>query len=93
MLQQLSDESSKAGLSMNLNKTKIMTNSILTEIIKVNNEQIEYVHEYIYLGQLISTEDCMHTEIERRIANAWKRFWSLSEEEQRHAYERKKENI
>lgn len=79
MLQQLANESYKAGLTMNLNKTKIISNSSQTEPIKVNNEQIEYVHEYIYLGQLISTEDCMTKEIERRITNTWKRYWSLSE--------------
>lgn len=79
MLQQLADVSDKAGLSMNLNKTKIMTNSSQTDKIKVNNEQIEYVQEYVYLGQLISTEGCMEKEIERRVTNTWKRYWSLSE--------------
>lgn len=78
MLQQLSNESIKAGLSMNLTKTKIMSNSTNIEI-KIKDEVIEYVQEYIYLGQLISQEDCMQKEIERRIANTWKRFWSLSE--------------
>lgn len=78
MLQQLSNESIKAGLSMNLTKTKIMSNSTNIEI-KINDEVIEYVQVYIYLGQLISQEDCMQKEIERRIANTWKRFWSLSE--------------
>lgn len=79
MLQQLANESGKAGLTMNLNKTKIMSNSSQNDIIKVNNEQIEYVNEYIYLGQLISNEDCMKKEVERRTANTWKRYWSLSE--------------
>ncbi|CAF4752853.1 unnamed protein product [Pieris macdunnoughi] len=82
MLQQLSNESAKAGLSMNLTKTKIMTNAQLTvnnEQIIVNNEPIEYVNGYIYLGQLISADDCMNKEIERTITNTWKRFWSLRE--------------
>lgn len=51
MLQQLSNESAKAGLTMNPTKTKIMTNSqqtLYNEPITVNNEQIEYVNEYIY---------------------------------------------
>ncbi|GBP45796.1 hypothetical protein EVAR_76104_1 [Eumeta japonica] len=60
MLQQLADESEKAGLSMNITETKILLNSSQTNIIKANNEQIEH------LGQLISTEDCMRKEIERR---------------------------
>ena len=82
MLQQLSDESAKAGLTMNLIKTKIMTNAqqiVTKQKITVNNENIEYVKEYIYLGQLISTGDGMKNEIERRITNSWKRFWSLRE--------------
>lgn len=82
MLQQLCDESAKAGLTMNLTKTKIMTNAQQTgtnDLISVNNENIEYVKEYIYLGQLISTDDCMKKEIERRITNTWKRYWSLKE--------------
>lgn len=79
MLQQLSDQSSKAGLSMNTTKTKIMSNAPQTYLITVNEEQIEYVAEYVYLGQLISTTDTMHKEIDRRIANTWKRYWSLSE--------------
>lgn len=41
--------------------------------------KIEYVNEYIYLDQLISTEDAMQKEVDRKITNSWKRFWSLSE--------------
>ncbi|GBP17436.1 hypothetical protein EVAR_8793_1 [Eumeta japonica] len=43
MLQQLSDESEKAGLKMNLSKTKIMTNAEPTDLdtVRVNNEEIE----------------------------------------------------
>ncbi|PZC85873.1 hypothetical protein B5X24_HaOG215235 [Helicoverpa armigera] len=65
MLQQLADESGKAGLTMNLAKTKIMSNSSQTVTIKVDEEEIAYVHEYVYLGQLVSTTDCMKKEIER----------------------------
>ncbi|CAK1595272.1 unnamed protein product [Parnassius mnemosyne] len=79
MLQQLSDESANAGLTINLTKTKIMTNSPQKDIIRINNQQLEYVNEYIYLGQLISPTENMQKEIERRIANTWKKFWSLSE--------------
>lgn len=80
MLQQLSDESAKVGLSMNISKTKVMTNSAKKDI-RINDGQmkIEYVNEYIYLGQLISTKDTMQKEIDRRITNSWKRYWSLSE--------------
>lgn len=56
-----------------------MTNSSKTHKIIVNTQRIEYVDEYLYLGQLISTNKTMDKEIDRRIANTWKRFWSLSE--------------
>lgn len=79
MLQQLSDESANAGLTINIAKTKLMSNSPLLEDIKVNDQQLEYVNEYIYLGQLVSSTGNIQKEIERRIANTWKRFWSLSE--------------
>ncbi|CAH2096957.1 unnamed protein product [Euphydryas editha] len=79
MLQQLSDQSAKAGLTMNTAKTKIMTNTSQTYNITVNAQKIEYVEEYVYLGQLIAARNTMHKEIERRIANTWKRYWSLSE--------------
>ncbi|GBP81979.1 Intraflagellar transport protein 80 homolog [Eumeta japonica] len=81
MLQQLSDESEKAGLTMNLSKTKIMTNAEPTDLdtVRVNNEEIELVTEYIYLGQLISPTNTMNKEIDRRITNTWKKYWSLSE--------------
>ena len=78
MLQQLDYESRKAGLSMNPTKTKVMTNA-LKEDIEIGQEIIEYVDEYIYLGQIISTKDQYSKEIDRRISNTWKRYWSLKE--------------
>ncbi|KAI8427328.1 hypothetical protein MSG28_001907 [Choristoneura fumiferana] len=78
MLQQLDIESRKAGLTMNPVKTKILTNSI-RENVKIGEETIEYVDEYIYLGQLISIKDQYSKEIDRRISNTWKRYWSLKE--------------
>ncbi|CAF4772984.1 unnamed protein product [Pieris macdunnoughi] len=78
MLQQLDDESRKAGLSMNPTKTKVMTNAIKENIV-IGQENIEYVDEYIYLGQLISIKYQYSNEIDRRICNIWKRYWSLKE--------------
>lgn len=78
MIQDLNKESEKVGLSMNVNKTKLLTNSNKYEI-KINNQPVEYVEEYIYLGQIISHTDTTTKEIKRRIANGWKRYWSLKE--------------
>ncbi|XP_045457584.1 uncharacterized protein LOC123667789 [Melitaea cinxia] len=79
MLQQLSDQSAIAGLTINTAKTKIMTNTSQSYNIRVNAQEIEYVEEYVYLGQLVAARDTMHKEIDRRISNTWKRYWSLSE--------------
>ena len=49
MLVELGRVSAEAGLTMNSNKTKVMTNAE-EEQIKINGENLEYVKEYIYLG-------------------------------------------
>lgn len=78
MLTQLERESKIVGLTMNTEKTKLMTNHVKTPI-SLNSNQIEYVDQYTYLGQIISPEHQMQKEINIRISSAWKRFWSLKE--------------
>lgn len=78
MLEELDTQSKLVGLSMNMSKTKLMTNNS-EDLIKINGNTIEYVSEYVYLGQIISPSDQSNKEIEKRISNAWKRFWSLKE--------------
>lgn len=78
MLDDLVRESGKVGLVMNTLKTKVMTNG-KEEPILVNNNPLEYVKEYIYLGQVIALADQTTKEIDRRVGNAWKQFWSLKE--------------
>ncbi|GBP75007.1 hypothetical protein EVAR_82425_1 [Eumeta japonica] len=78
MLQQLTEASRKVGLTMNGSKTKVMTNR--EEIaITVHDSNIEFVRTYTYLGQIIAFRDQTNKEIERRVANAWNRYWSLKE--------------
>ncbi|GBP89626.1 hypothetical protein EVAR_57265_1 [Eumeta japonica] len=76
-VQRLSDESINADFSMNV--AKIMSHSSQKEDIKIDDQQLEYVNEYIYLGKLVSPTENVQKEIERRIANTWKTFWSLSD--------------
>lgn len=52
-----------------------MTNCGKTPI-KLQNNVMEYVEKYLYLGQIVGFEN-KGAEIERRITNAWKKFWSL----------------
>ncbi|KAJ8715750.1 hypothetical protein PYW07_010232 [Mythimna separata] len=78
MLQDLSDASLEVGLKMNMSKTKIMTNSS-KRTISVDGENVQYVQEYIYLGQVVSFQARQDKEIARRTENAWKSYWSMKE--------------
>ncbi|CAG9133292.1 unnamed protein product [Plutella xylostella] len=76
MLRELSTASLEVGLMMNRSKTKVMTNSTKRRV-EVDGQEIQYVNEYIYLGQIASFENRQDKEIDRRIENAWKSFWSM----------------
>lgn len=78
MIQGLNRESLKVGLKMNTNKTKLITNSTERDI-KIGQEKLEYVKDYIYLGQVISTEEQNEKEIKMRIAIGWRKYWALKE--------------
>ena len=54
MMANLNRASKIVGLKMNLNNTKIMCNQYTQERpITMENHDIEQVHEYNYLGQLV----------------------------------------
>lgn len=76
MLQDLNEASLKVGLSMNMSKTKLMTNNIEQRIC-IGDVEIEYVHEYVYLGQIVSFQARQDKEVARRTENAWKSYWAL----------------
>ena len=76
MMEKLFDESKKAGLMINENKTKILSN-IEDYNYSINGKNIERVSEFKYLGRLIGLENEVDKEIDARITNAWKSFWSL----------------
>lgn len=78
MMQSLADASREVGLEINASKTKLMSNSREIDVM-VDGNKIEYVKEYIYLGQIISPTDEMTKEINRRIAQGWRKYWSLKE--------------
>ena len=70
MLQELSDESRRMGLKMNITKTKVMV--VDNTPINVNNVLIENVQGYVYLGQYYSLkEKNQDKEIQRRIMAGW----------------------
>ena len=70
MLQELSDESRRLDLKMNIAKTKVMV--VDNTPIKVNNVPIENVEGYVYLGQRYSLkEKNQDKEIQRIIMVGW----------------------
>ena len=70
MLQELSDESSRMVLKMNIAKTKVMV--VDNTPINVNNVLIENVQGYVYVGQHYSLkEKNQDKEIQRRIMAGW----------------------
>lgn len=78
MINELATESDKAGLKLNPEKTRIMTNGS-KNTIQIDQMEINYTDEYIYLGQIITQQEAMQKEVERRVTNGWKRYWGLKE--------------
>ena len=78
MLTELNEASKSVGLHMNLRKTKVMCNKFTEQADKsfeIENQRIEKVEHYIYLGQRISLQDSSkENEIKRRITLGWQAF-------------------
>ncbi|KAK6741639.1 hypothetical protein RB195_009483 [Necator americanus] len=73
MLQEMSDKSQIVGLRMNFSKTLVMTNS--EEIpISTDGSPIHYCSNFVYLGQCISFDRNLTTELNRRIRSGWNSF-------------------
>ena len=54
------DESEKAGLKLNIQKTKIMASSPITSC-QIDGETMETVRDFIFLGSNITADgDCSH---------------------------------
>ena len=79
MFQSCIEESSKAGLQGNIEKTEAMSHR--TEInereMKGGGEEIETRKDYKYLGRIMSFTDRMNKELRGRKEAAWKSFWAL----------------
>ena len=70
MLQELSDESRRMGIKMNIAKTKVMV--VDNTPINVNNVLIENVESYVYLGQRYNIkEKNQDKNIQRRFVAGW----------------------
>lgn len=62
MTNELNNESRKVGLTMNLSKTKVKTNTEDREC-RLDGQLLERVDEYRYLGQTVSVEERMRREL------------------------------
>ena len=62
----MNEESEKAGLKLNIRKTKIMASSLITSW-QIVGENVEIVTGFIFLGSKITADgDCSH-EIKRHL--------------------------
>ncbi|KAI5726940.1 hypothetical protein M8J76_011469 [Diaphorina citri] len=76
MIKELEEESKKQGLLINTSKTKILTTTA-EAVIDNDKETIKKEKESIYLGQLISCDNIIEKEVERRIKIGWSKYWSM----------------
>ena len=59
-LMKVKEESEKAGLKLNIQKTKVMASSPITSW-QTDGEKVEIVIDFIFLGSEITTDDdCSH---------------------------------
>ena len=66
LLMKVKEENEKAGLKLNIQKTKIMASGPITSW-QIDGERTETVTDFIFLGSKISADgDCSH-EIKRRL--------------------------
>ena len=66
LLMKVEEESSKAGLKLNIQKTKIMASSPITSW-QIDGEKMETVSDFIFLGSKIITDDDSRREIKRHL--------------------------
>ena len=60
----MKEENEKAGLKLNIQKTKIMTSGSITSW-QIDGEIVETVSEFIFLGSKITVDDDCSHEIKR----------------------------
>ena len=65
LLMKVKEESEKVSLKLNIQKTKIMTSGLITSW-QIDEETVETMADFIFLGsQITADSDCSH-EIKRR---------------------------
>ena len=79
MVNQMHPESHRIELKMNKAKTKTMFSNIAqAPKIEVENEELETVQHYIYLGQMTQNNSSQEKELTRRVTMTWSKFGKFS---------------
>ena len=74
LLMKVKEESEKAGLKLNIQKTKIMASIPITSS-QTDRETMETVTDFIFLGSKITADgDCSH-EIKRCLLPSWEKSY------------------
>ena len=79
-LNNLNSESLKVGLKIRKGKTKYMTDHADSEDILIDQQKIEKMTEFKYLGQTTHLKDTTKEEIYARIRAAWSCFEKKTQE-------------
>ncbi|EPB69071.1 hypothetical protein ANCCEY_11840 [Ancylostoma ceylanicum] len=78
MLRWLDEEGSKAGLTINTTKTKVMRSALSSlQPVLLQGGPLEDVSEYVYLGRLLNMENDIKREIARRGRAGWAAYNSV----------------
>jgi len=72
---ELNEVCKEAGLKINVEKTKILSNARKEKVV-IADEVIKWVNEFKYLGRVISFVNKRDRELSSRIRGGWKNFWS-----------------
>ena len=59
LLMKVKEESEKVGLKLNIQKTKIIASGLITSW-QIDEETVETVADFIFLGSKITDGDCSH---------------------------------
>ena len=63
---------------INTTKTKVMSINTTTQTrITINNEELEVIDDFVYLGSLISKDNSAQKDIQRRLGQACSTYTSL----------------
>ena len=74
----LVEEAARVGLKINLKKSKVMRiNARNDQRIKVNDEQVDDVEEFLYLGALLDKEGGATKDIQQRLSKVGQPFYRL----------------